>query len=90
MFCNTKKLIEIMESKKYTRSKLAKDAKIDKSTLCRKMKKGEVFTIGEANRIVDTLKISEKDAIIIFLPTCRNNANINACDKGYNQKGEQP
>lgn len=45
---------------------LAKKAGMDKSTLSRKMKTGEAFTIGEANKIATILKLTKEEAMAIF------------------------
>ena len=46
---------------------LAKDLKIDKSTLYRKLNdKGETFTIKEANEILEVLELTIEEANAIF------------------------
>ena len=45
---------------------LAQSMKIDKSTLYRKLSKGESFTIGEANQICSALKLDSQEAAAIF------------------------
>lgn len=45
---------------------LAEAAGMDRSTLSRKMKNAEAFTIGEANRIVTILKLTKDEAVSIF------------------------
>lgn len=45
---------------------LAEAAGMDRSTLSRKMKNAEAFTIGEANRIVTILKLTKDEAVAIF------------------------
>lgn len=47
---------------------LAAAIEIDRSTLNRRLKTGEDFTIGETNRIVTVLKLTADEAISIFLP----------------------
>lgn len=64
--CDIAKLRGKIVEKGYNQSKLAKSAQMDKSTLSRKLKYGEAFTIGEANRIAIILKLSKDEAIDIF------------------------
>ena len=45
---------------------LAEATGMDRSTLSRKMKNAEAFTIGEANRIVTILKLTKDEAVAIF------------------------
>lgn len=45
---------------------LAKKVGMNRSTLNRKMKTGEAFTIGEANKIAIILKLSKEEAMEIF------------------------
>ena len=45
---------------------LAEATGMDRSTLSRKMKNAEAFTIGEANRIVTILKLTKEEAVAIF------------------------
>ena len=53
---------------KMTRSKLADCIGIDPSTFSRKMKSnGLSFTVGEMQKIVETLDLTAEDAIQIFL-----------------------
>lgn len=73
MVCNINKLEQLMLSQRYNKSQLAKKAKINKSTLCRKMHNGEAFTIEEANNIASALNMTKEDAIIIFFPSCLKN-----------------
>lgn len=44
----------------------AKAIGMDRSTLNRRMKDGEAFTIGEAGRIVTILKLTKEEAADIF------------------------
>ncbi len=45
---------------------LAEATGMDRSTLSRKLKNGEAFTIGEANKIVTILKLTKDEAVAIF------------------------
>ena len=48
---------------------LAKAVGIDRSTLNRRLKTGEDFTIEETNKIVAFLQLTAEEALNIFLPT---------------------
>lgn len=67
--CDTMKLKGKMREHGVTQETLAAAVKIDRSTLNRRLKNGEDFTIGEANRIVNTLQLTADEAMQIFLPT---------------------
>lgn len=45
---------------------LSKEVGMNRSTLNRKLKTGEAFTIGEANRIAIVLKLTKDEAMAIF------------------------
>lgn len=64
--CNISKLKGKIVEKGISQGKLAKEAGMDRSTLSRKMKTGEAFTIGEANKIAIILKLSKNEAMEIF------------------------
>lgn len=51
-----------------TQDELAKRINIDRSTLSRRMKTGESFTVGEASKITAVLNLSKDEAVEIFLP----------------------
>ena len=70
--CDTMKLKGKMREHGVTQETLAAAVKIDRSTLNRRLKNGEDFTIGEANRIVNTLQLTADEAMQIFLPTLSN------------------
>lgn len=55
-----------MTEKKVTQSMLAEATKLDISTVNRKLKTGEDFTIEQANVIVAILGLSKDEAIDIF------------------------
>ena len=55
-----------MTEKKVTQSMLAEATKLDPSTVNRKLKTGEDFTIEQANVIVAILGLSKDEAIDIF------------------------
>lgn len=58
-----------MSAKGITVSDLAKNLGIDESTYYRRMSNdGDTFTVGEVQKIVETLRISKRDATAIFLP----------------------
>ena len=67
--CDTMKLKGKMREKNITQEALAEMINIDRSTLSRRMKTGEDFTIQEANRIVEILSLKPDDALSIFLPS---------------------
>lgn len=50
----------------FTQDDFAKAIRIDKSTLSRKLKTGEDFTIGQANRIAKELNLTKEEALAIF------------------------
>lgn len=58
-----------MSSRGVTVSDLAKILNIDESTYYRRMSNdGDTFTVGEVQKIVETLRMSKRDATAIFLP----------------------
>ena len=58
-----------MSAKGITVSDLTKILGIDESTYYRRMSNdGDTFTVGEVQKIVETLRISKRDATAIFLP----------------------
>lgn len=58
-----------MSAKGITVSDLAKILGIDESMYYRRMSNdGDTFTVGEVQKIVETLRISKRDATAIFLP----------------------
>ena len=68
---NTAKLKGKMRELNITQEELAKLIVVALSTLNRKLqddKSGDTFTIGEIIKIVEVLKLSKEEAIIIFLP----------------------
>ena len=67
--CDTMKLKGKMAERGFRQEDLARAVGIDRSTLNRRLKTGEDFTIGEANRVVAALHLSAEDAMQIFLPT---------------------
>lgn len=67
--CDVAKLKGKIAENELTQEELAKRISIDRSTLNRKLKTGEAFTIGEANRIVAVLKLTRDEAVKIFLPS---------------------
>ena len=46
---------------------LAAKIGVDKSTLYRKLNDGDKFTVGEVNKIIDVLSLTEAEATSIFL-----------------------
>lgn len=67
--CDTMKLKGKMKENGITQEKLSAAIQIDRSTLSRRLKTGEDFTIGEANRIVKMLRLTTDEALAIFLPS---------------------
>ncbi len=66
--CDTMKLKGKMKENGMTQESLAAAIEIDRSTLNRRLKTGDDFTIGETNRIVRALKLTAAEALSIFLP----------------------
>jgi len=66
---DTAKLKGKIAENNLTQEELAKEIGMDRSTLNRRLKTGESFTIGEANRLVVALKLTRDEAVKIFLPT---------------------
>lgn len=64
--CNIAKLKGKIVENGLNQKTLAEATGIDRSTLNRKMKNAEAFTIGEANRIVTILKLTKDEAVAIF------------------------
>lgn len=64
--CDVSKLRGKIAEKGLNQIMLAKKAGMDRSTLNRKMKTGEAFTIGEANKIAIVLKLTKNEAMEIF------------------------
>ena len=67
--CNTMKLKGRMTERGIRQEDLAKAVGMDRSTLSRRLKTGEDFTIGETNKIVAFLNLNAEEALEIFLPT---------------------
>ncbi len=63
---NIDKLKGMMTEKKVTQAMLADATGLDISTINRKLKTGEDFTIEQANKIVSRLELTRDEAIIIF------------------------
>lgn len=64
---NVMKLKGKIREKGLTQAALAREINIDKSTLQRKFKKTDSFTIGEVERITYILNLSDSEAMQIFL-----------------------
>lgn len=64
--CDVAKLKGKIVEKGLNQVTLAQKAGMDRSTLNRKMKTGEAFTIGEANKIAIILKLTKDEAMAIF------------------------
>lgn len=64
--CDVAKLKGKIVEKGLNQIMLAKETGMDRSTLNRKLKNGEAFTIGEANRIAIVLKLTKDEAMSIF------------------------
>ena len=67
--CNVLKLKGKIKENDMTQEQFAKAINIDRATLARRMNRSESFTIGEVNRIVTVLSLSEDEALAIFLPS---------------------
>lgn len=64
--CDVAKLKGKIVERGFNQLLLAKEVGMDRSTLNRKIKKGETFTIGEANRIAIVLDLTKDEAMSIF------------------------
>lgn len=64
--CKVKKLIGIMSEKSISQDMLAQRMGLSRSTINRKLKTGEDFSIGEAKKMAEILGLSAKDAADIF------------------------
>lgn len=69
LMCNILKLKGKIVENGMTQEEFAKAANIDRATFNRRLKRSESFTIGEVSRIVTVLKLSEDEALSIFLPS---------------------
>ena len=65
---NIQKLKGKMVEKGYSVDALALKIGVDRSTLYRKLNKGENITLKEAGKIKTALNLSDEDAAVIFLP----------------------
>jgi len=63
---NINKLKGKIVEKGYNQKKFAVEIGMNKSTLSRKLKTGEDFSIGQANKAIEVLNLSKEDAISIF------------------------
>lgn len=64
---NTDKLKGVIVERGKTQEGVARDIGMDRSTFYRRMKDGQSFTIGEIERLVHALKLTNQEAIDIFL-----------------------
>jgi len=64
--CDVAKLKGKMVEKGINQAMLSQKVGIDRSTLSRKLKTGETFTIGEANKIAKALHLTSEEALSIF------------------------
>lgn len=64
--CDTAKLRGKIVEKGLNQVLLAKKTGMDRSTLNRKLKNGETFTIGEASKIAIILELTKDEAMTIF------------------------
>lgn len=64
--CNVAKLKGKIMEKGYSQITFAKKVGLARSTLSRKLKTGEGFTIAEANKIAKALELNGQEAISIF------------------------
>lgn len=67
--CDVAKLKGKMIEKGFLQDTFAKAIGMDRSTLNRKLKTGESFTIGEANKIASALSLNDREALDIFFPS---------------------
>lgn len=63
--CDVAKLKGKMVEKGINQAMLSQKVGIDRSTLSRKLKTGETFTIGEANKIAKALHLTSEEALSI-------------------------
>lgn len=64
--CDVAKLRGKITENGLNQETLSKEVGMDRSTLNRKLKTGEAFTIGEANKIAFVLKLTKDEAMAIF------------------------
>ena len=64
--CDTRKLKGKIIENGLNQEKLSQKVGMNRSTLSRKLKDGEAFTIGEANRITKVLNLTKEAAMAIF------------------------
>lgn len=64
--CDIAKLKGKIVENGFNQITLAKQTGMDRSTLNRKLKTGEAFTIGEANKIATVLELTKAEAMAIF------------------------
>lgn len=64
--CDVAKLKGKMIENGLNQKTLSMEINMDRSTLNRKLKTGEDFTIGEANKIAVILKLTKDEALAIF------------------------
>lgn len=62
---NTSKLKNLI-SERSSQEKVAEKIGVDRSTFYRKMKKGGSFTVGEVQKLVKAIPLSNDEAISIF------------------------
>ena len=65
---NVYKLGGKIAENRYTQDALADAINMDRSTLNRKLKTGESFSVAQASALTKVLKMSQEDAIAIFFP----------------------
>ncbi|WP_026651347.1 helix-turn-helix domain-containing protein [Butyrivibrio proteoclasticus] len=67
--CNTMKLKGKIRENGMTVKEFARAIHIDIATLYRRFEKGDTFTVGEVSKAVEVLKLTEEEALAIFLPS---------------------
>lgn len=75
---NETKLRMKMLERNTNMTELAKKISIDPSSMSRKMKGNNDFTVGEMQAIVDVLQMTAKEAMDIFLPQNSQKCEISA------------
>lgn len=64
--CDVAKLRGKIAERGLSQIMLARATGMNKSTLSRKMRRGEAFTIGEASKIASILNLTKDEAVAIF------------------------
>jgi len=67
--CNVMKLKGKIRENGMSVKEFARAINLDIATVYRRFEKGENFTVGEVTRAVEVLKLTNEEALAIFLPS---------------------